>query len=116
MFNNIFISSLRSGTMYFEHIHLPSALPLSMLSATLPSFPTLLSLLCFLSHRESFSKRKMFFFETGFLCIALAVLERTHFVDQTGLKLRNPPASASRVLGLKVCATTPGAFQIFNVE
>ena len=32
--------------------------------------------------------------DTGFLCIALAVLE-----------LRNPPASASQVLGLKVCAT-----------
>jgi hypothetical protein len=30
----------------------------------------------------------------------------THFVDQVGLKLRNPPASASRVLGLKACATT----------
>jgi hypothetical protein len=32
----------------------------------------------------------------------------THFVDQAGLELRNPPASASRVLGLKVCTTTPG--------
>jgi hypothetical protein len=32
---------------------------------------------------------------------------RTHFVDQAGLNLRNPPASASQVLGLKVCATTP---------
>jgi hypothetical protein len=30
----------------------------------------------------------------------------THFVDQAGLELRNPPASASRVLGLKACATT----------
>ena len=30
----------------------------------------------------------------------------THSVDQAGLKLRNPPASVSRVLGLKVCATT----------
>ncbi|GAB1301344.1 Serine/threonine-protein kinase [Apodemus speciosus] len=30
----------------------------------------------------------------------------THFVDQAGLELRNPPASASQVLGLKVCATT----------
>jgi hypothetical protein len=30
----------------------------------------------------------------------------THSVDQAGLELRNPPASASRVLGLKVCATT----------
>jgi hypothetical protein len=32
----------------------------------------------------------------------------THFVDQAGLELRNPPASASRVLGLKVWATMPG--------
>jgi hypothetical protein len=47
------------------------------------------------------------FFETGFLCIALAVLG-THFVDQAGLKFRNPPASASRVLGLKALVTTPG--------
>jgi hypothetical protein len=30
----------------------------------------------------------------------------THFVDQAGLELRNPSASASRVLGLKACATT----------
>ena len=29
----------------------------------------------------------------------------THFVDQAGLELKNPPASASRVLGLKACAT-----------
>jgi hypothetical protein len=33
----------------------------------------------------------------------------THFVDQASLELRNPPASASRVLGLKACATTPGS-------
>jgi hypothetical protein len=32
----------------------------------------------------------------------------THFVDQAGLKLRNAPASASQVLGLKACTTTPG--------
>jgi hypothetical protein len=32
----------------------------------------------------------------------------THSVDQAGLELRNPFASASRVLGLKACATTPG--------
>ena len=36
------------------------------------------------------------FFETGFLSIA-----------QAGLELRNPPASASQMLGLKACATTP---------
>jgi hypothetical protein len=43
------------------------------------------------------------FFETGFLCIALAVLD---FVDHAGLELRNPPAFASQVLGLKACTTT----------
>jgi hypothetical protein len=32
----------------------------------------------------------------------------THFVDQAGLELRNPPVSASQVLGLKMCATTAG--------
>jgi hypothetical protein len=39
---------------------------------------------------------------------------RTHSVDQAGLELRNPPASASQVLGLKVHTTIPGfclAFQ-----
>jgi hypothetical protein len=30
----------------------------------------------------------------------------THSVDQAGLKLRNPPVSASQVLGLKTCTTT----------
>ncbi|GAB1290607.1 Predicted gene 11032 [Apodemus speciosus] len=36
-----------------------------------------------------------------FICVPLAVLDRTHSVDQAGLELRNPPASASQVLGLK---------------
>jgi hypothetical protein len=40
----------------------------------------------------------------------------THFVDQAGLELRNPPASASRVLGLKVCATTMGCHIPFAIE
>ena len=31
-----------------------------------------------------------------------------HFIDQAGLELRNPSASASQVLGLKKCTTTPG--------
>jgi hypothetical protein len=39
----------------------------------------------------------------------------THSVDQAGLKLRNPPASASQVLGLNVCATTPGD-HVFNFK
>jgi hypothetical protein len=37
----------------------------------------------------------------------------THFVDQAGLKLRNPPVSASPVLGLKACASTPDRFECF---
>lgn len=37
--------------------------------------------------------------------MALAILEKS--VDQAGLKIRDPPASASRVLRLKVCATMP---------
>jgi hypothetical protein len=37
----------------------------------------------------------------------------TYFVDQAGLELRNPPASASQVLGLKACATTPSIAKCF---
>jgi hypothetical protein len=49
--------------------------------------------------------------ETGFL--SSPGCPGTHFVDQAGLELRNLPASASRVLGLKACATTPGFNSIF---
>jgi hypothetical protein len=38
---------------------------------------------------------------------------RTHFVDQAGLKLRNLPASASQVLGLKACVTTTQPARFF---
>jgi hypothetical protein len=38
----------------------------------------------------------------------------THFVDQAGLELRNPPASASQVLGLKACTTTAQLLLPFN--
>ncbi|GAB1297311.1 Neuroblastoma-amplified sequence [Apodemus speciosus] len=34
----------------------------------------------------------------------------THSVDQAGFELRNPPASASQVLGLKACATAAWIF------
>jgi hypothetical protein len=39
----------------------------------------------------------------------------THFVDQAGLELRNPPASASQVLGLKACATTARLIVVLNI-
>jgi hypothetical protein len=34
----------------------------------------------------------------------------THFIDQAGLQLRNPLASASQVLGLKACTTMPSCY------
>jgi hypothetical protein len=40
----------------------------------------------------------------------------THFVDQAGLELRNSPASASQVLGLKACTTTPGQSDFSYVQ
>jgi hypothetical protein len=36
----------------------------------------------------------------------------THFVDQAGLELRNLPASASRVLGLKAWPPLPGSDEL----
>jgi hypothetical protein len=40
----------------------------------------------------------------------------THSVDQAGLELRNPPASASQMLGLKACVITawPGLIKILR--
>jgi len=49
------------------------------------------------------------FSKSGFLCVALA--PGTHSVDQAGLQLRNPPVSASQVLGLKALATTARLIQ-----
>jgi hypothetical protein len=40
----------------------------------------------------------------------------THSVDQAGLKLRNPPASVSQVLGLKACATTAQFQLLFHLS
>jgi hypothetical protein len=37
----------------------------------------------------------------------------THFVDQDGLEVRNPPTSTSQVLGLKVCTTTARPWRCF---
>jgi hypothetical protein len=39
----------------------------------------------------------------------------THSIDQAGLEPRNPPASGSRVLGLKVCVTTAYLFLIIII-
>ena len=53
----------------------------------------------------------MFFFrDRVFLCSPGCPC---HSVDQAGLKLRNPPASVSQVLGLKECATTARLIKFF---
>jgi hypothetical protein len=54
---------------------------------------------------------KVFFFPFGFLPYSF----RPHSVDQAVLELRNPPASASQVLGLKACAPPlPSSQQSLN--
>jgi hypothetical protein len=50
----------------------------------------------------------LFFLDRVPLCIPGC--PGTHFVDQAGLELRNLPASASRVLALKACATIARPF------
>jgi hypothetical protein len=57
-----------------------------------------------------FFRDRVFLFNTG--------CPGTHSVDQAGLELRNLPASdcASRVLGLKACATTPGCLSYIFIS
>ena len=47
------------------------------------------------------------------LLLSLDPVLELALIDQAGLKLRDPPASAFRVLGLKVCATTAQCLFIF---
>jgi hypothetical protein len=58
--------------------------------------------------RSVHSEQIFFFFFGDRVSLYSPGCPGTHFADQSGLKLRNPPASASQVLGLKVCVTTPG--------
>jgi hypothetical protein len=51
-----------------------------------------------------------FFFSQDRISLCSSGCPGTHSVDQAGLELRNPPASAYQVLGLKAYATTPGNF------
>jgi hypothetical protein len=48
----------------------------------------------------------LFFFFRDRVSLCSPGCPGTHFVDQAGVKLRNPPASASQELGLKACTTT----------
>jgi hypothetical protein len=86
--------------------------------SSLDLFPDPILLALFLDFKQAIP----IFFVCLFVCL-LVFLDRvslyspscpgTHFVDQAGLELRNPPASASQVLGLKVCATTAWLIPIF---
>jgi hypothetical protein len=71
------------------------------------SFSLSLSLSLSLSFFLSFFLFLLFFLDRVSLCSPGC--PETHFVDQAVLKLRNPPASASRMLGLKACIITPNA-------
>jgi hypothetical protein len=62
------------------------------------SFPSSAGMLQMASYNSFFRGG----FESGFLWVSLTVLE---LIVQAGLELRDTPASASQVLGLKVCAT-----------
>jgi hypothetical protein len=63
-----------------------------------------------------FSFPSLFFFFRDRVSLCSPGCPGTHSVDQAGLELRNPLASASRVLGLKACATTPGLLFFYCAE
>jgi hypothetical protein len=52
----------------------------------------------------------LFFVFPDRVSLCSPVCPGTHSVDQAGPEHRNPPASASQVLGLKVCAITTTAW------
>ena len=84
--------------------YLHTIIPLFKLPTTFVSFLILVLLFCFF----------LFYFQDkGSFCSPCC--HGTHSVDQAGLKLRNPPASASQMLGLMACATTPGYKFLFKV-
>jgi hypothetical protein len=87
----LFFSFLFFSFLFFSFLFFSLSLSLPFPSF-LPSFlPFFFFLVCFFRDRVSL-------YSPG--------CPETHFVDQAGLELRNLPASASQVLGLKVCATT----------
>jgi hypothetical protein len=55
-----------------------------------------------------------FFFSRDRVSLCSPGCPGTYSVDQAGLKLRNLPASASQMLGLKVCTTLPGLVLFLN--
>jgi hypothetical protein len=62
-------------------------------------------------HYPAISSNSYFFRDRVSLCSPGC--PGTHSVDQAGLQLRNPSASASQLLGLKACATTAWLLLLF---
>jgi hypothetical protein len=62
----------------------------------------------YMTDRYSFGLSELAFFFQDRVSLYSPGCPGTHSVDQAGLELRNLPASASQVLGLKACTTTPG--------
>ena len=56
-----------------------------------------------------------FFFSRGRVFLCSPGSPGTHSVDQAGEELRNPPASASQVLVLKVCTPMPGLLVCLSI-
>jgi hypothetical protein len=81
-------------------------------SALLWSFATAASMLCSQPPVNIFPLLSLscFLFFKGRVFLCSPGCPGTHFVDQADLELRDPPASASRVLGLTVCATATQPF------
>ena len=67
--------------------------------------------LCFVFYCFWFVCLFVCLFEIDFLCSPSC--PRTHSIHQAGLKLRDWPASASQVLGLKACGTASQLFVLF---
>ena len=103
-----FVSKRRAGlraSRQFSHLAIGMlGLQICTTSPPHPAFFLSFFFFCFFLYFFFF-----FFFFFGFFRDRVSLCSSgcpgAHFVDQAGL--RNPPASASRVLGLKACATTP---------
>jgi hypothetical protein len=66
-----------------------------------PAFEKLRQEDCHSVETDSLSLSLSFWFFRDRVSLCSPGCPGTHFVDQAGLELRNPPASASQVLGLK---------------
>jgi hypothetical protein len=103
------------------HVLIPGLSPLMVVSlypfcfSSLVSPEALHSILKFhlsISNAQSQALNFIFFFFQDRVSLYCPGCPGTHFVDQAGLEFRKLPASASRVLKLKVGATMPSSSRL----